>query len=503
MDSAEEEMYLGEDVRSDFFCYPQSPTDDVELQKFMSCKSCPGAFNDVPTADSFIFPDDPSLHEPRTATFPQTSGPRSHFAEAPDVKAFEPPEDSISRTFTSFGENGTTASVSTYGDIMQITRYLGVGKSGFFCADLPDQWEPWFVERRARDLLDYTTDEGKGMGLAVPEELKDKPRLDFVHDRWPRYRGETEHLSILIEHTVRDGTVIQKYSIEKHSEDCMTFEIECKGIGIRKMEWLDGLNHFNDLDPPETFAENQIGNQTSIHKSSYQGICGPNKCSFNIIHHFDGLVKEKEDQKDQINHGLEEEMEASSSVPSVASAHDPKISAQGCGEPLGKKNDKKEEPPTSSETRDPAAVGLVMAVFVNNEAQHFADDGSMFICMSEETKSLEITVAYRLQLLSSNSNGWKSSLISASEICKPPMYRTPNHNPISFSRNRNVDFIIRRNLEHILSVCAINTATKFVWNDESRLFMESIPKKPAFALTCGDFAGHHIVSSASLYDLCS
>jgi hypothetical protein len=57
----------------------------------------------------------------------------------------------------------------------------------------------------------------------------------------------------------------------------------------------------------------------------------------------------------------------------------------------------------------------------------------------------------------------------------------PLFTKLTFAENdRHLDFMIRRNLEHILSVCSIPTPNK------------------GTALTCGDISGHRLVTSASL-----
>jgi hypothetical protein len=52
---------------------------------------------------------------------------------------------------------------------------------------------------------------------------------------------------------------------------------------------------------------------------------------------------------------------------------------------------------------------------------------------------------------------------------------------LTFAKDQpHLEFMIRRNLEHILSVCSI-----------------PIPDK-GIALTCGDMSGHRLVTSATL-----
>lgn len=500
-----EEAASPRDEAENFFCSLRSPEDDAELQSFISCKYNLRALYGQ-TFDLFVLSDAASVEEQRDTNHSVTPDTLPRQTPVLDVEVVTPPEGSASGTFASFGENGTTASVNAYGNIMQITKYLGIGKSGFFCIDLPEQYDPWFVTGRAQNLLDISTDDSQGIGLIIPEFPKEKPCLGFVHNRWPRYKYETEHLYISVEYTIRDGVVIQKYNVEKRSQETVAFKLRQGSIAIRQMEWLKTVNCFNMANPPgfsdedlsESSDDDRNDDRANTNGAPYQISHGPDKRSLNIIHHFKGLIRQEDEQEDRITNRPRAESLGKSQYPSLFSADHPQIAEKYGDVASGTRNDMNQEEDVPKGTRKPEAVGLVIALFVGNKAQQVGDDDRFSISMPEDSKSLEVMVCYRLQLLSSKENGWKSSLISASETCKPPLYRTKAHSPISFSPNIHLDFTMRRNLEHMLSVCSIDTATKFTWDTGSRLFRESPSKDPAFALMCGDFAGHHIVSSASL-----
>src|SRR5690606_7650018 len=65
-----------------------------------------------------------------------------------DSDHFQPAEAAVTgwdeapnpTTHASFGDNGLTASVSAYGELMQFARYLGAGRSGVFSLDY--YWTP-------------------------------------------------------------------------------------------------------------------------------------------------------------------------------------------------------------------------------------------------------------------------------------------------------------------------------------------------------------------------
>lgn len=56
--------------------------------------------------------------------------------------------------YASFGDKGATASIKSYGAIMQMTQFLNAGTSGILSVDQVGVKEPYHVTQRARDLVD-------------------------------------------------------------------------------------------------------------------------------------------------------------------------------------------------------------------------------------------------------------------------------------------------------------------------------------------------------------
>ncbi|ROW14043.1 hypothetical protein VPNG_04042 [Cytospora leucostoma] len=50
-----------------------------------------------------------------------------------------------SKCHASFGDQGTTASVGAFGQLLQFSDYLGIGTTGMFSADHKETDEPYFV----------------------------------------------------------------------------------------------------------------------------------------------------------------------------------------------------------------------------------------------------------------------------------------------------------------------------------------------------------------------
>ncbi|KAJ8117191.1 hypothetical protein OPT61_g1549 [Boeremia exigua] len=91
--------------------------------------------------------------------------------------------------YASFGDSGTTASVNAYGHLMQISQYLGVGSSGFFCVELEGCPQSYAVKSRMDYLWRLSNESDKGIRLDVVDWTKFRrlPVLGFMYDRWPRY----------------------------------------------------------------------------------------------------------------------------------------------------------------------------------------------------------------------------------------------------------------------------------------------------------------------------
>lgn len=176
--------------------------------------------------------------------------------------------------------------------------------------------------------------------------------------------------------------------------------------------------------------------------------------------------------------------------------------------------------PRSTENK---LVGLVIAPFVNGKVASLRkvdktemekkDGREYYILLPEEVEKdptrLEVTIGYRLQLLKGDGNPWQSSLIQAKEIAAiRPMLSGPRYKELAFSVSPSsssspfMDFLIRRNLEHVLSVCCIPVSEEPMWDFDEKgnkiVDPAVMEDERAIAITCGDISGHHMLTSASL-----
>lgn len=345
--------------------------------------------------------------------------------------------------------------------MIQISQYLGYGRSGLFCADLPSTSEPWSIHRRMENLTEASTGADLGIQLELDEadkmywefgERLSTPR--FAFDRWPTFekvhdlgitgpRPLSEEFDFTLQYFCRESVIFQQYVWEYKGPGDRTpkpprlsFSAD---ILIRDLDFMDGTNRFNDRSRRDPDA-------------GYSCVRGPNRHGLTIVH------------------------------------------------PL------REYDPTDC----PCAVGLVTTAFVQGRSQRFRkrnERNDFFeVELSKEMKDdycrsrrLEVTVAFKLRLMSSIER-WESFLIPLTHLreLKKALSQEADLQPeqLVFSPHPHLDFAIRRNVYHILSVCSVRMDAKMLpkFNKEA----VDDPNATAIALTCGDLSGHLITSPSSL-----
>jgi hypothetical protein len=146
------------------------------------------------------------------------------------------------RTYASIGDEGVTASVNDYGDIMQFGRYLGAAKSGMFSVDHTEIETPYFVKDRAlklQNLCENRTDISYGMQFDEILDM-DPPVVKYFCDRWPRYIYSSERCWVAIQWMVHGETVLQQCIAHNTSDDKFDFTFSfLRGMKIRELEYLD------------------------------------------------------------------------------------------------------------------------------------------------------------------------------------------------------------------------------------------------------------------------
>ncbi|KAI1373906.1 hypothetical protein F4677DRAFT_427594 [Hypoxylon crocopeplum] len=404
-----------------------------------------------------------------------------------------------SMTYSSFGDNGTIASVNMYGDIMQFGTYLGVADSGMFSADHGYTNEPYCVCRRAEDMDALSRGNLNNLnsyGFQFSDlEFEEPPRLTYLHYRWPRYEYRRKDRELTIQWIVHDGVVLQQCiltNLEDTEVDIsFNFRTRPRSMRIRDSDYLDSSHRFND-----SYCD-------------YSERLGPHDYSWILMHD----LEHKSEADDLDNDMFGEKSDVC--IPVKVRDRNLKIESD--------------------------SVAVVVSIFHNGEALQWTDE-PRWTKKLEGAKSkrnvMEVTTAYRMISLPASEVNWKNFLIpveladvdsllqntpfsnfclSMIDICAddhtqarkgkedgqsiPEYDKSPSGIPDHDSTAGNhIEFITRRNLEHILSVCSIPLKSKPLESELSRLSEPSESICPV-ALTCGDIAFHRVCTAASFFGI--
>jgi hypothetical protein len=400
-----------------------------------------------------------------------------------------------------------TASVNAFGDLMQFSSFLGAGTSGIFAADHSKMDEPYWVLGRMNDLLDLSNSPNiaeTGYGLRIPGLQRNQlPRLSYLCDRWPRFEFTDGDLTAKIQWMIRDKTVLQQCLItnEDSAERVVNLSF-ATGMKIRDLEYLDDLSEFNDGD------------------SGYSRLASPHRYGWIISNTLPESppIPAPVSAPERVAERSAEETQDSNGSPALEQATDIKDHVF-----QGSQIDPNIPP------RATLDVAVVVSIFVNGVARQWKPNtdfsAAEFPITLPANTTIEVATAYKTVLTATSHEAkpdWKDFLIPAAttnigkylaEVAQtfrplsaswldsrqgdvPQQTRTAISSSSTLeglpkdgqSPVNHIDFVVRRNLEYILSVCAIPVRTDLSVDGEV----------PPIAITCGDIAGHRIVSSASL-----
>jgi hypothetical protein len=423
-------------------------------------------------------------------------------------------------SYTSFGDGeGTTVSVNAYGHIMQISRYFGFGSSGLFCVDLEDTDQPYCADSRMEDLMYLSQSSDSGLQVRLQYLLDSderSPAVGFMYDRWPRYiynpvseppkdseQPQPHAISeipstiisfgLSIQYYCEVGTVFQQYHI--NFEEMTSFLLD--ELEIHDYIRIRNLNFLKDQDPYEPEERSSLVRIENLdfvlrQDANENGETGGNNTG-------------KENDAEEKTAGNADNPSAGGRVPGQVK-HGFVVTR-----PINE--DEQSVYPEETRSNGPKYIALIIKVFVGNVVQDISESGKIKLDKSvkdiaENDKRLEITIAYRLQLLSKTQYECLSSEsvpLATSTMepdCMQKVFSVNNrYEKIRFARDCQLDFITRRNLEHILSVCCIP-----IWDSPTfgEIKADASRGKPgssdlkATAITCGDISGHRVGSKATL-----
>lgn len=304
-----------------------------------------------------------------------------------------------SECHASFGDEGTTASVSCYGHLIQMSRYLGVGKSGMFSMNQRSSEEPYMICERAKELHSLSTRKGDILTFALglsPKFCPNKPpQVKWVNRRWPRYEYDTQlpNVKACIQWMVHKGVVLQQFFLENSGDHSVDFQFVLpRDICIYDL---------NDLHP-------DYRHRSFNEEEGFLSVPGPN--GYGLIYVRDMGLPSRESTFNGNVSNSEDDSVTKPQAPIWPHATIPRAAR------TLRKN---------FHIRNSPSVAALVNPFVNGRAFKVQDDGDLWHELTLEGKhrgshgmahgTLEIVVAYKLMFFQRGDIDWKNFLVPADE----------------------------------------------------------------------------------------
>lgn len=384
-----------------------------------------------------------------------------------------------------------------------------------------------------------------------------QPQLKWVHWRWPRfeYNLRKSKLKVSIQWMVRDHVVLQQWLVENQGDDDIPVPIRLgKDMWIQDMEYLDYDNNFND----KSGAQGQCGS-AGPHGYGWllmhpfdEPMCRANPSAFPTLQSpykiEDGtrILRPAQSSRERTSKTDEKARDADRKAvttnESTQLEKDRPIATAVMGVFVdGRARQFKSHGSNVEQWEETLKKGTIMEVtvaykliLVPKEAVDYrnflipAAAANVTKFLAEETSissySLSaINLAGKQAGARSDQREDNGHLAPSSPTLRPKdtdgnegirvpgttslsphekqqrMLR-PSGLPTAVSLRSHIDFAIWRNLEHILSVCAIPLKPPLLIEHQNKTTtgLGAENERNAVALTCGDFSGHRLYSPASL-----
>ncbi|KAL6705832.1 hypothetical protein ACN47E_006292 [Coniothyrium glycines] len=463
----------------------------------------------------------------------------------------------------SFGDRaGTTATVNKYGNIIQISRYLGFGLSGFFCVHQNLIYEPWYVQDRMKRLMQASEDPMSGLkiesGNLKPSEPS-PPILGYMFDRWPRYVQQCTSLpsqvtqsptsgpddkqaasnnafKSSIQYYCTEGTIFQQYLI--HLSEVQDFSLDNLKISdclsIVNLDFTENTSYDYNISPEnEGNIESRASSDSVTADATGDNAEGTQKAEELPIADNRSTVEQPITVDDSVGGDVagdktdaaEDDTKDTPRSNSMGADHvtvdEPQSTERFSFMSSRKLSEAERTGSHGMKSEDkPNRIALIIQLFANNKIQCISNKGE--IRLSDSTKEIarkqgciELTMTYRLRLLKeTDSRKSPKDVMPPLDHTKIPPELSSMHetfsceNPykkLQFSAEGQLDYITRRNLEHVISVCSIPVGT----TPEAGHTIQNAQKTQTdsrdseadvykVAITCGDISGHRVGQRASL-----
>lgn len=322
-----------------------------------------------------------------------------------------------------------------------------------------------------------------------------RPRLKWTHWRWPRHEYHAEcfeghtNLKLTIQWMVHEKVLLQQCLLENDGNVELSAEFSTSMI-IRDLDHLNGKSKFNKEE-----------------KENHDNGPGPGEYSWVCVHQLPGEGQNSSDQA-AASHSRGVSVVCSVAINGRLQFFRPTPSVQkwqlpSKNEQMGQAHSRRHTVEVITaykmqllDTTNPDWEALVIP-WRRMKVSHFIDE-------QKPARPLPTSVARGWPLWPTNhEEDGGTTRTRAEQIPTNPPAGNPDtalSPEIPGALQNHLAFAARRNLEHILSVCAIQTTLKAPNDDVARSLPRALrdSRFKAVALTCGDMSGHRICWSASL-----
>lgn len=281
------------------------------------------------------------------------------------------------------------------------------------------------------------------------------PKMTFVQDRWPSFATQTSTFYLKIQYVVSQGTVYQMYTFTLKEKELLAIP-QIPVLMIDANVLLRNLNFFQEDDENER-ESNDKHYKYDILKDGY---------SMATTHQVQSIGQEDKDAVALFTSlFINGRLQTFEPQDVLEDLYDAEESSEG-----------------SKNTQGPKYYRATL-------------DEQALIDLKDQG-CLKITVAYKVDIISTATIMDRPSACSRADHLTAELTLKAAFKRMLFSEDEHLNFILRRNLEHILSVCSIPVQGSM--DNDGFLAPTNSSYCKAIALTCGDVSGHRIATAASL-----
>lgn len=408
--------------------------------------------------------------------------------------------------------------------------------------------EPYSVTLRARDIHFLASEsfeqaqrrqfsDSFGLKFLNLELLDDaRPRLKWFQYQWPRYEygrkcfKSMPSVGLKIQFIVRDRTVFQQCILENRGETDVCLDLAfCKGMSIWDLDHVTNDYGFNKTTSDDQNAGPGPGGFGWVHVNEFREespSTGTNSQS-SVHTRKSRSSHSNHNGKDQVDHGvaLVVSMAVGGEIIRFSpgqSAHVWKQTLKAKSSTPGSKSQKLEivtayklvllENPLSDWEKfviplrdmDPSRFmrearafswfrTSITRISVNHDLDSNYDERNPETLRDEENKR-------DAGILNVSQDGI-ATVDSQAETEQPPTIHHESTPEKTSPVMDHIEFAVRRNLEHILGVCAIPVTVHVSEEIAEGVIWQKLRGVQPIALSCGDLSGHRICTTSSLYVL--